>query len=44
MDKYYGKKSSDKLESTIDFQIIEWWAKDETSASDNSDDDSDGGE
>lgn len=45
MEKYYSKKSSDKLESTIDFQIIEWWAKDEASdADDNSDDDSDGGE
>jgi len=44
MDKYYSKRSSDKLESTIDFQIIEWWAKDETSAGSNSDDDSDGGE
>ena len=51
MDKFIKKRGNGRVESTtLDFQIIEWWAKDEVTDSgedsDNSDDsdDSDGPE
>ena len=44
METYYNKKLSSKLGTTIDFQIIEWWAKDEIcdNNSEDSDDEEDG--
>ena len=39
MEKYYKRQHTDKgnIKSEIEFQIIEWWAKDEINDNDSDD-------